>query len=255
MIVAYWILLSFIIGLAVGSFLNVVIYRIDDLKSIINTRSHCRHCQKNIPWYDLVPLLSFVFLRGKCRSCKEAISWQYPLVELFTASIFALLAYQFGQNWLVVFFALIYSILVVIFVHDIKTQYVLDIFSWSLVFFSLITGIILFRHNLLEMLWGIIAGGALLALLVLISKEKWMGLGDVFIGASLGAILGGPKALLMLFLSFILGSLYGLTMILIKKTTIKQALPFTPFIIISSLISLFLGDNIIGWYLGYIYMY
>jgi leader peptidase (prepilin peptidase)/N-methyltransferase len=245
----------FIIGLAVGSFLNVVIYRVDDLKSIINTRSHCRHCQKTIPWYDLVPLLSFILLKGKCRRCKEAISWQYPLVELSTAIIFALLAWYFGQYWLVGMYALIYSVLVVVFVHDIKTQYVLDIFSWSLVVLSLVTGLIFFRYHLIDLLWGALAGGAVLGLLVAVSKEKWMGFGDVFIGASLGAILGGQKALLMIFLSFIIGSIYGLFLILLKKTSIKQSLPFTPFIIISSLISLLAGDYILSWYLGYIYMY
>lgn len=238
-----------------GSFLNVIIYRFDDLKSIVNTRSHCRHCQKTIPWYDLIPVLSFILLRGKCRRCKKTISWQYPLVELSTAIIFALLAWYFGQYWLAIIYAIIYALLIIIFVQDIKTKYIYDIFSWSLLALSLIGGAIFFRYHLVDLIWGILAGGALLGALVLVSKEKWMGLGDVFVGASLGAILGGKKAVLMIFLSFVIGSIYGLWLIWAKKTTMKQSLPFTPFLIIASLISLLLGDHIINWYLGYIYLY
>lgn len=252
---AYWYILAFIVGLAVGSFLNVVIYRFDDLKSILNTRSRCNACRKQIVWYDLIPVISFVLLRGRCRKCKEQISWQYPLIELSTAIIFLLLVWYFGMYWLVILYALIYALLIIIFVQDVKTKYIYDIFSWSLLIVSLICGAIFFRYDIIDFVWGIVAGGAILGALVLVSKEKWMGLGDVFVGASLGAILGGKKALLMIFLSFVIGSIYGLWHIATKKTNLKQSLPFTPFLIIASLISLLLGDYIIDWYLGYIYLY
>ncbi len=253
MSMTYWAVIAVISGLAIGSFLNVVIFRIDDLKSIINTRSKCKHCQKEIAWYDLVPLLSFALLKGKCRNCRKILSWQYPLVEAATALVFLSLVMYFGAGWIAVMYALIYSISIVIFVYDIRTQYVLDLFSWTLVVVCLLCGLWIFRDSIMDMIWGIIVGGGVLGFLVIISKEKWMGLGDVFVGAALGAVLGLEKSLLMIFSSFVIGSLYGLLMIYVKKKSIKESLPFTPFIIIASLIALIFGDPIVAWYLGNFY--
>lgn len=253
MSLAYWEIVAIAAGLAIGSFLNVVIFRIDDLKSIVDTRSKCKHCQKEIAWYDLVPILSFVLLRGRCRSCKKKLSWQYPAVEGATALLFLSLMIYFGPSREAVLYAIIYSILIVIFVYDIKTQYVLDFFSWMLVAVCVLSGVYIYWHGLLDILWGILAGGGILGLLVLISKEKWMGLGDVFVGSALGAVLGLEKSLLMIFTSFILGSVYGLAMIKIKNKSIKESLPFTPFIIIASFIALIFGDPIVAWYLGNFY--
>src|SRR5665647_529672 len=119
------IIIFFIFGLIIGSFLNVVIYRLNLAESLLG-RSHCPHCQNKINWYDNIPLLSFILLYAKCRNCKESISWQYPVVELTTGIIFALTAYIFlasGQleNWLeTIFYLGLFSALIVIFVFDLK---------------------------------------------------------------------------------------------------------------------------------------
>ena len=120
----------FVVGLAIGSFLNVLIFRIDDLESVIKTRSHCPHCKKVLSWFELIPLLSFIFLLGRCKDCKEKISIQYPAVELGTAGLFLLLFYLFGISWQMVFYAIVFSILIVIFVYDIKKQLIADELTW-----------------------------------------------------------------------------------------------------------------------------
>jgi len=242
-------IIVFLVGLAVGSFLNVVILRIDDLKSILYTRSKCPHCQEMLRWYDLIPFISFVFLKGKCRHCSKNISWQYPLVELGVAVLFVLLYFQFQISWALVFYALIFTILTVIFAYDIKYQLVPDEFVWLVLIIILAGSWYFGGFGFLNMILGGLIGGGAIALLVVISKEKWMGAGDIKIAIALGALVGYPQALLVLFLAFIIGSLFGVGLIIFKKKGLKDSLPFAPFLISSALITLFFGNLIIFWYL------
>lgn len=242
-------------GLAIGSFLNVVIFRIDDLKSILNTRSRCRHCQKEIKWYDLIPLVSFVLLRGRCRYCKADLSWQYPIIEAGTALIFVSLFLKFGLSWTTVYYAMLFSLLIVIFVYDYRTQYILDIFSWPLLALAVLGGWYFGGFGVLNMIYGLLVGGGLLALLVIISKERWMGIGDIIIGSALGAMVGFPNAVVLIFLSFIIGSVIGLILISVKKKSTKDAVPFAPFLITAAFISLMCGQYLINWYLGTVFLY
>jgi len=246
----YYILLA-ILGLVIGSFLNVVIFRIDDLKSILNTRSRCNKCKQVIKWYDLVPLLSFVLLKGSCRNCNSKLSWQYPIVEASVALLFLFLTYCFGVSYNLLFYAVFFSIMVVIFVYDLKTQFVPEYFAWAGLVLAVLGGWF-FGHNasFLNMLFGLIIGGGFIGLMVLVSKEKWMGAGDIKIAAALGALVGYPNVILFIFLSFVLGSLVGLAIILMKRKTIKDSIPFAPFLILSSLITIVWGTTIINWYLG-----
>ena len=239
-----------LVGLAIGSFLNVVIFRIDDLRSILKTRSKCLHCQEEIKWYDLVPLISFVLLRGRCRNCGKEISWQYPLVELGVASLFLLFYFQYQLSWTLAYFCLVFAILTIIFVYDLKTQTIPDEFVWAVLLIIFAGAWYFTGSGVLNMLIGGLIGGGVITFLVLISKEKWMGAGDIKIGLALGALVGYPKALLMLFLAFILGSLFGLFLIALKKKGLKDTLPFAPFLISSALITLFFGDILIYWYLS-----
>src|SRR3989304_398156 len=122
----YFILIT-ILGLSVGSFLNVVILRFDELKTIIKVRSHCPKCKKNLAWYDLIPFFSYVVLAGRCRRCKKSISIQYPLVEAGTAIIFVLLYWQFGLTFQFGALAIISALLIIIFTYDILRLLVADI--------------------------------------------------------------------------------------------------------------------------------
>jgi len=243
-------IIVFLLGLAVGSFLNVVILRIDDLKSILNTRSKCPHCKETLKWYDLLPFISFVLLKGKCRYCSKTISWQYPLVELGVAALFVLLYFQFQLSWALVFYALVFTILTVVFAYDLKYQLVPDEFVWLVLIIILAGSWYFGGFGLLNMVLGGLIGGGVIAFLVLISKEKWMGAGDIKIAIALGALVGYPQAPLLLFLAFVIGSFFGIGLIIFQKKGLKDSLPFAPFLIFSALITLFFGNMLIYWYLS-----
>lgn len=244
------LVLFFILGLSIGSFLNVIIYRMDQLKTIINTRSSCPNCKHQLSWYDLVPVFSFLTLLGKCRYCKKPISWQYPVIELITGLVFALLFLKFNLGLALVYYLIIFSILIVVAVYDIKTQLVPENFIWLVLILSLAFGWHFGNFGLLKMFYGALIGGGLLAVLVYASREKWMGAGDIKIGVIMGALLGYPVAIFGLFASFVFGSIVGLIYIYYKRKTIKAALPFAPFIIFSLLFSLIFGQMAIYWYWG-----
>lgn len=240
----------FIFGLIIGSFLNVVIFRIDDLKSIINSRSHCQNCKKILKWYDLVPFISFVLLRAKCRYCGKPISWQYPLVELGTALIYAVLYLAFGLSLATFFYIIIFSLLVVVFIYDLKTQMTPEAFVWAALIISALGGWYFGDFGFLNMLYGGLIGGGILAFLVLVSKEKWMGSGDIKIGLILGFLTGFPVAIFGVFAAFLLGSIAGLIYMKVTNKTMKDTLPFAPFLILSTFISILFGNLVINWYLG-----
>lgn len=250
-----YVILTILAGLAIGSFLNVLIYRADELKTILKSRSKCPHCQKVIKWYDLIPIASYILLRGKCRNCSKDISVQYPLVEGGTALVYLAIFLTFGLSWASIFYMIVFALLIVIFVYDLKTQYIFDVFSWPLLIISLALGWYFASLNLTELVYGVVSGAGILALLVVISKEKWMGMGDIIIGAAFGALLGYPRSIVFLFLSFVLGSIFGLLLIGAKKKTIKDAVPFAPFMIAAGFIALIWGNRIVDWYLGTMFMY
>lgn len=245
-----------IFGLIIGSFLNVVILRFDDLKSIINTRSHCVKCKKQIAWYDLFPFFSYILLRGKCRSCKEKISLQYPLVEVATALIFSLLFWKFGLSLEFAVLLVISSILMVVLTYDILHLLIADFLIWSAIGIWIVFLVIdyFFIHNslffILNSLYGGLALGGFLGLIVLISWEKWMGIGDIKLGFLLGAIVAWPNVIFSTFAAFALGSIISLALIFMRKKTMKDMVPFAPFLILGAYVTLFYGDQIIKWYLN-----
>lgn len=249
------LIIVIVAGLAIGSLLNVVILRFDDLKSIINTRSHCPKCKRQLTWFELIPFLSYIALRGKCRTCKKEISIQYPLVEIGTGLIFGLLYLKFGFSLELAVYLIISIIFIVIFVYDILHYLVADILVWIAIgiwFVWLIIDHFGFRASNFEILSSIYGGlalGGFLALLVLISKEKWMGAGDIKLGFILGAIMGWPAVLVGSFAAFTLGSIVGLLMIFFKKKTMKEQVPFAPFLITGMYVAIFLGEKLLNWYL------
>lgn len=244
------IVLFFIIGLIAGSFLNVLIIRMDDLKSVFLSRSQCPNCKKILKWYDLIPLLSFVLLKTKCRYCGKPISWQYPAVEVGTAILFAFLYMLFGFSWSLFFYVIVFSLLTVILVYDIKTQMIPDLFAWIALVVSLLGGWYFGGFGLINMVYGALICGIAIAFLVYVSREKWMGAGDIKVAMTLGALIGYPVAIFSLFLAFLLGSVVGIIYIITAKKTLKEALPFSPFLIFSTLVSLYVGTFVTAWYLN-----
>ena len=269
----------FIFGLIIGSFLNAVIYRLEAKKSVCRGRSFCPECKHILAWYDLIPLLSFIFLGGKCRYCHQEISIQYPLVELATGLLFVLIfplvggsrpmAGQFSIFNLSYGFYII-SILIVIFVYDLKYYIIPDkiilpaIIVSSL--WSLSAGNYLKIENwkLPAQGWSALGGeiidvnsllvafgaSAFFLSLIIISKGRWMGFGDVKLAFLMGLILSFPNILVALFTAFISGAIIGAGLILFKKKDLKSQIPFGPFLAGGTIFSLFFGEIIINWYLN-----
>lgn len=242
-------LLIFIIGLLVGSFLNVVIYRMDDLRTILITRSHCPKCKKEIKWFDLIPFISFFLLKTRCRNCGKSISWQYPLVELGTALLFVCIYLHFGLNSYSILLLLLSCFLIVIFVYDLLYSIIPDEILWPAAIIWAIYLIFTGANSMLASLYGLIIAVGFLGGIYLLGRGKWMGLGDVKLAVLLGMMTPFPDIFITLFFAFIIGSIYGLLQVAYHQKTLKSELPFGPFLIIGLYISLFWGDKIINWYL------
>lgn len=246
-------MLQFILGMVIGSFLNVCIYRIPRNESIVYPPSHCTYCGTPLKWYDLIPLLSYFSLRGKCRYCGGAISPQYPFIELLNGIIYLLLFYYFGLHLNFVFYSIILSILIVISMIDCHTQIIPDGMVLSILILTIIYKVIILYIykapiNILDSIFGLLTGFLLFFLIAIVSKGN-MGGGDIKLISVLGFILGLKKTLLHIFLSFIIGAIYSIYLLLRGKKGRKDAIPFGPFINIAFLIAILFGNNIINWYI------
>jgi len=249
-----------IVGLAVGSFLNVCIYRLPRGESLWYPPSHCPKCGVFIKWYDNIPLISYFFLRGKCRNCQGFISWRYPLVESLTGALFLicfLFHFPLSFSSLSVFFKdlLFVFILIPIFFIDIEKGIIPNRLSYSLIICGFLLSFIM--KDSLSSLIGIGLGtGIFLAIFSLGSlwlKEAGMGIGDIKLAAGIGAFLGYREALLCFFLSLILGGIIATVLLLTRIKKRKDRIPFAPFLVASALISLFWGENLIRFYLNLIW--
>lgn len=259
------LLIIFIFGLMIGSFLNVVIARMDELETVVNTRSHCPKCKKDLAWNDLVPLLSFVLLRAKCRYCKEKISWQYPIVELATGlSFVGIYNYVFNQpmadQWrifVLVAYLIIVAFLVVLFVYDLRKLLVPDGIVLPAIGLALVFQVIAilylpgYRLNWLDLGLGVLIGAGVPALLSLPSKGKWMGYGDIGLGALMGIILGYPLAIVGMFLAFCSGGVIGSLLLVLGKKKLTSAVPFGPFLMAATFAALLYGQRMLDWYLAF----
>lgn len=236
----------FLFGLIIGSFLNCLIYRLEVGQGFLGGRSYCPNCKHTLSWKDLIPVLSFFWLRGRCRYCQGKISWQYPLVEMAIGLLFFLIAdYQ-----LPVISYFIIPFLVVIFVYDLKHYIIPDRVIYPVIGLVLVCDLFWSDFS-----WGLnffisaFGAGSFFLLIVLLSRGKWMGVGDVKLAFLMGLILGFPGILPALFLAFFLGAIIGVGLIIFSKKTMKSEVPFGPFLVLGTLISLFWGQEIINWYL------
>ncbi|MDP1834012.1 MAG: prepilin peptidase [Candidatus Moranbacteria bacterium] len=259
-----------VLGLIVGSFLNVVVYRLRVAETLVADRSHCPHCKNLIAWYDNIPVLSFILLKFRCRSCREKISWQYPLVEIFTGLVFALIGRRYFDavdvsTWAsTIYYLGISSFLIVIFVYDFLYLEIPGLVLWPAIGFTVVFNLVFdwgmtgFGNDVLNLATYSGTLGASTAflfffLLVALSKEKWMGMGDAYLVILLGFILGWPEILLGLMLAFSLGALSGIVLILLKKKKMGSQIPFAPFLVLGSLIAMFWYAPITNWYFGLFY--
>ena len=242
----YFILV--ILGLAAGSFLNVVIYRLPRQKGFLKGRSFCPHCRHTLGPLDLIPVLSFIFLKGRCRYCGKPIDWQYPLVELATALIFVALYLKFALA-ADFFVYLLYSlILLVIFVIDLRYYLILDKISVTAIILAFFLGLFVIKIALWQMLLAGIIGGGFFLLQFLVSRGKWIGGGDIRLGILMGFMLGAEKLLLALLVSYLVGAVTGIMLIIFGKKHLKSKVPFGTFLSISTFIVILWGEQILNLY-------
>lgn len=241
------------LGLIIGSFLNVVILRLNTQKSL-GGRSACMSCRSTLSWYELIPVFSYLGLGGKCKTCKSRISMQYPLVELLTGLVFALLFMKFGDLFFhdtlifsvsYAYYALVCSLLIVIAVYDIKHKIIPDILSFIIGVLGFL-GLFLFDHGSLSVhapsLMDFMAGFVMslpFALLWLLSRGRWMGLGDGKLLVGLGFLLGMLGILSAVIFAFWTGGLIGIILLAFsKKYGRKSEVPFAPFLILGTFLVL-----------------
>lgn len=239
----------FVFGLIIGSFLNVVILRLPDGKSVVTPGSSCGNCGKSIRWYENIPIFSFLALRGKCSNCGAKISWQYPLIELttgFAAVVFMATLYrgydQFVQG---VLFFTIFCIFLVHFIIDLRHFLLLDSLN---IYLAIVLGFYgIFYFPITHMILGAVIGGGLPYLVTWlfykIRGKIGLGGGDIKLWAALGLYLGPIGIIHNIWLSCSLGALVGMALILTKRIDRDQPVPFGPFIIIISALQIFFSDS------------
>jgi leader peptidase (prepilin peptidase) / N-methyltransferase len=246
------VVVTFIFGLCVGSFLNVVIARLPAGRSVVSPGSACPQCGSAIAWYDNFPLLSYALLGARCRACRNAISWRYPAVELAGGALFALAYLHFGPTPRLGAALILLSGLIAITGIDLDHQIIPDVLSISGIaaglLWSLTPGAIGWRDSL----FGVLVGGGVFVVIILASTlvlgQPGMGVGDAKLGAMLGAFLGWKLALLSILMSVLIGGPLATTLLVSGRKTRKDPLPFGPFLALGGMISLFWGDSLLAWY-------
>lgn len=254
--------LFFILGLIIGSFLNVVILRHGS--KTLGGRSACFTCSKTLAWYEMIPVLSYFFQGGRCRTCKSKISLQYPLVEVITAVVFLLLGLKFMylipvslMHFAFIFslYAIVWSLLIIIAAYDTRHTIIPDVFVYTVTF---IVFFLLFAQGVGLTLWSAPSASDLLAgpilslpfvILHIASRGKWMGLGDAKLVLALGFLLGLSRGASAVLLAFFIGAVMGVIILLLKKSRFKMntEIPFGPFLIFGAFVAFFCGVSLINF--------
>lgn len=256
----------------VGSFLNVVINRLDTGESFLSGRSRCPNCKTDLKWFELVPLLSFIFLLGKCRTCGAKISWQYFSVELATGLLFAAAAYfifpsgfsfenfDYFAALKLIYWLVLASLFVVMFVYDLKhyiipnqTVYPAILLALAFSVFETIwsgEGFFVLRSPFGGGLFSAFLAAGFFFSLIVISRGEWMGMGDVKLALAMGFFVGWPAILPALAFAFFSGSIVGLVLVFLQKKGFQSQIPFGPFLILGTLFAAVWGEKVVNWYLG-----
>jgi leader peptidase (prepilin peptidase)/N-methyltransferase len=241
------------LGLAIGSFLNVVIHRLPRRESLVSPGSRCPSCGYELRAIDNIPVISYVGLGGRCRQCRTRISVRYPIVELVTAALFVLHYFVFGWTPLLAVRSLFAAAMVALFVIDLEHRLLPDLITLPGIVAGLLASMFLppgFRDALI----GILAGGGVLWAIgeayYRYAGEEGMGGGDVKMLAMIGAFLGWQQVLITLVFSSIAGALIGIIVLAIKRGGMKYALPYGTFLAIAALVASLYGAQIFAWYTG-----
>ncbi|MCR1975954.1 prepilin peptidase [Clostridium sporogenes] len=245
-----------ILGIIIGSFLNVCIYRIPKGESIIYPPSYCEKCGVNIKLCDLIPVISYMILRGKCRCCKSKISLRYPLIELITGILFLSIYYLCGLNLNFIKYIIFVSFIIIIGLIDLDTT---DVYSKTTIS-AMIIGVIYiliekfyFGYDIKTYIYAVLLCTTIIG--IIIFTTKGMGSGDLDIYIVVSLFLGFKITAMTIFFSFIFGALIGILLIVSKRKTRKDYVPFGPFIAIASIFSVLFGDKVLLFYVSFITTY
>lgn len=242
--------LVIVLGLVIGSFLNVCIYRIPLEESIAFPPSHCTNCEHDLKPLDLIPIVSYVFLKGRCRYCDNKISARYPIIEGINGILYFLIYLKFGLTIITLKYCILVSILIVIGMIDYDTQFV---FTKTTVFGSIvgivfvIVQAVIYKGEVINYILGGLIGAGIIGLIVFLTRG--MGEGDIEIAAVCGFFLGIKGILLSLFLAIVIGGIFGTVILALKLKKAKEKIAFGPFIAIGTFISMLFGTEILRGYL------
>ena len=242
-------------GLCIGSFLNVVIYRLPLGQSLATPPSRCRKCGYSLRWFDNIPVISWVLLRGRCRKCGVSVSWQYPAVELITGVLFVLVVWLTPLGPLMISRLLFVCILIALFGIDLEHQILPNSITLPGIVIGLLLSLIA-PPGWKDALIGALLGAGILygiaAAYYLVRREEGMGMGDVKMLAMIGAFLGWKAVLVTLVLSSFSGAIIGVILLSAQRRGMKFALPFGTFLSIGALIAMFVGEPLVAWYAGFL---
>ncbi len=241
-------LIVFLYGIIIGSFLNVLIYRIPKKENFITSRSHCMNCEYQLKWYDLIPVFSYVRLGGKCRKCKEHISLQYPMIELFNGSMYLLITLNYGLSIETLLYALLFSALLALSMIDFRTFEIplgFNIFIFCLGIVRVITDLAHWGDYVI----GFFVVSGFIYLIILLTKGRGMGDGDGKLMAAVGLLIGWKLVLLSFFLGCVFGSILHIARM--KITGVDHVLAFGPYLSMGIMVSVLWGTRLIDWYMNY----
>ncbi len=251
LILAYFIIYTiiFLLGITVGSFLNVIIFRVPKGEFLKSNRSYCPSCGELIAYYDLIPVLSFLILGGKCRYCKERISYRYPLVELATGLVALLCQVQFGMNLKALCVFTVGAIFICITLIDIEHMEIPDSLVLALIV-PAVACVFLFPQSLTSRIIGMYIISVPMLLIALLIPNAFGG-GDIKLIAVCGFLLGMSNVLLATFVALMTAGFQASWLLLTRKSKTETHICFGPYICLGVYVSLFWGESLINWYLGF----
>lgn len=240
---------TLLVGLAVGSFLNVVVARLPERRSLLRPGSTCPGCGTAIAWHDNIPVLSYVLLRGRCRTCGMGITWRYPVVEIATAALWGVSYLGWGLTLDFAVAVVFLTALVAITAIDLERGIIPDLITLPGILAGFGVNLITGRVGWVDSILGIAVGGGLF-FVIIVASGGGMGGGDMKLGAMFGAFLGWKVTLLALFIAVVLGGALALTLMASGRVRRKDPIPFGPFLAAGGAISLFWGEKVMRWYLS-----
>lgn len=240
-------IIVFLYGIVIGSFLNVLIYRIPKKENLVMTRSHCMSCGYQLRWFDLIPLFSFLALGGKCRKCKTRLSVQYPIIEALNGVLYLAVFARYGVSVESLLYCLLFSALLALSVIDFRTYEIPTGFNYFILTLGLIRVVTDFG-NWPEYAIGLVAVSLVLYLIYRVSNGAAIGGGDVRLMAATGLLLGWKRNILAFLLGCIIGSVIHLARMKISKA--DRVLAMGPYLAVGVAIAAMWGTEMIAWYLG-----